>query len=64
MNVEAEKRLAWLEDMVDCYENTLTGEEREHLHSWESEHVLGDGESGRSSDWPGWERHIGRSPIP
>ena len=44
--------------MVGCY-SALPDHERAELHDWESEHVDGSGVCA-TSDWPGWEKHIGK----
>ena len=48
--------------MVGCY-SALPFHEREELHAWEAEHVDGSGTYG-TSDWPGWEKYIGRFQPP
>ena len=54
-------RLEWMSRMVDVYENELTDAEREELAIWEELHVTGESESA-TSDWPGWQKHIGPPP--
>ncbi|WP_225856740.1 GIY-YIG nuclease family protein [Achromobacter xylosoxidans] len=44
--------------MSGCY-SALSSAERERLHAWEAEHLGKSGKYG-TSDWPGWERYIGR----
>ena len=48
--------------MVGCYA-ALPLQERESLHAWEAEHVDGSGAYG-TSDWPGWEKYIGKFQPP
>jgi hypothetical protein len=48
--------------MVGCY-SALPPHEREDLHAWDARHVDGSGAYG-TSDWPGWEKHIGRFKPP
>ncbi len=45
--------------MIDTYEK-LTGEEKEDLHLWEQDHLVGGGLA--FADWPGWESYIGLPP--
>ncbi len=48
--------------MVLCFERELTTEERADLEKWDRDWV--DGGAGiATSDWPGWERHIGKRPA-
>lgn len=44
--------------MLGCYA-ALPFEERVRLHEWEAEH-LNKFENLGTSDWPGWERYIGK----
>jgi len=50
--------LEYASAMIGCY-SALPPRERERLHAWESEHLDGSGNYG-TSDWPGWEKYIGR----
>lgn len=53
--------LHWYEQMTLCFERELSTEERADLEKWDREWV--DGGAGIStSDWPGWEKHIGKRP--
>ena len=47
--------------MLGCYA-AMPQEEREALHEWEAECIDGSGHCG-TSDWPGWEKYIGRFEI-
>ena len=54
--------LHWYEQMTLCFERTLSEQERADLERWDEEWV--DGGAGIStSDWPGWEKHIGKRPA-
>lgn len=46
--------------MIAIYK-LLPPEEREDLERWDSEMVTGDG-TFATSDWPGWEKYIGKMP--
>lgn len=49
--------------MVGCY-SAMPEEERATLGAWEYEYVDGSGTYG-TSDWPGWEKYIGKwDPTP
>ncbi len=51
---------AWSGKMVDAYKN-LSDEERRELEEWDRTRV--DGREGiATSDWPGWEKYIGKRP--
>lgn len=50
---------AYMARVFKAYEN-MDEEEREELHRWEQEHL--DGHSVATSDWPGWEKHVGKAP--
>jgi hypothetical protein len=52
--------LAWTQKMLDSY-RTLDDAEKQELHDWEHAHVDGSGRVG-TTDWPGWEKHIGKKP--
>ncbi len=52
-----EEILAYAEALCDCYENTLTAEERAAFHAWEDSPQFT-----RTDEWPGWERYIGKRP--
>jgi len=51
--------LLWMAQMVGVY-RAMPDAEREELERWERENV--DGSAIGSSDWPGWEKYIGRCP--
>jgi hypothetical protein len=46
--------------MAECRQNQLNNEERAELDEWEKQNL--DGSFVCTSDWPGWEKHIGRRP--
>lgn len=48
--------------MMGCYA-TMPVREREELHAWEAKFVDGSGAFG-TSDWPGWEKYIGKFEPP
>lgn len=50
---------AYMARMLKAYED-MDEEEREELHRWEREHL--DGHSVATSDWPGWEKYVGKAP--
>lgn len=53
--------LKWYEQMALCFERELSAQEKADLDRWDREWV--DGGAGLStSDWPGWEKHIGKRP--
>jgi len=60
VNDPVENNVEWYRKLVDAYKNLLTSEEKAQLHEWEKEH-LGSGNIA-TSDWPGWEKHIGLPP--
>ena len=51
--------MAYMKRMVEAYEG-MPEEEKEDLHRWEKEHL--DGHSVATSDWPGWEKYVGKAP--
>jgi len=51
----------WFEKMLATY-RALSEEERQALEEWERTHL--DGRSAGTSDWPGWEKYIGKRPEP
>ncbi len=55
-----EQGLEWYRKMINAYDELLTSEEKAKLLEWEKEN-LGREEIG-TSDWPGWEKHIGLPP--
>lgn len=48
--------------MIGCFA-AMAESEREQLHAWETEHLDGSGLYG-TSDWPGWEKYIGKYSSP
>lgn len=50
--------LSYFEKMQVCYK-MLSEEERRALHEWDRNRPAGVG----TSDWPGWARYIGISPL-
>ena len=50
--------LQYASAMVGCYA-AMPEEEKSALHAWEAVHVDGSGALG-TSDWPGWEKYIGK----
>jgi len=55
-----EEWFRWVEQMIRCHREMLSPEEREDLDRWERENL--DGGIVGTSDWPGWRKHIGKSP--
>lgn len=53
--------LKWYEQMTLCFQRELSAEERADLEQWDREYVDG-GARVSTSDWPGWEKHIGKRP--
>lgn len=52
----------WLAMIYGVYQAMSEGEKRE-LHKWEQQYVDGSGRH-TTSDWPGWEKYIGKKPTP
>jgi hypothetical protein len=50
---------AYMARVLKVYEN-MDEKEREELHRWERKHL--DGHSLATSDWPGWEKYVGKAP--
>lgn len=50
---------AYMTKVLKAYES-MPEEEKEELHRWEQKHL--DGHSVATSDWPGWERYVGKAP--
>ncbi|MES2670191.1 MAG: GIY-YIG nuclease family protein [Pseudomonadota bacterium] len=48
--------------MYGCYE-AMPEDQRVALHAWEAKYVDGSG-TYSTSDWPGWERYIGKFQLP
>lgn len=61
MNHEAIQIYAWISSMLGVYA-AMPANERVELHTWEKENL--DGERLATSDWPGWEKYIGKRPRP
>lgn len=52
--------LRYYEQMVFCWNEELTADEKRDLESWESVNLRkGMG----TADWPGWKKHIGNPPF-
>ena len=51
---------AWTGKMLDAY-NSMSEEEREDLRQWQQ--AQSNGRARGTSNWPGWERHIGKKPT-
>lgn len=51
----------WYEKMMQA-QKLLTEEEKLELSEWDRTQVDGSGKVG-TSDWPGWEKHIGKKPT-
>lgn len=56
----SDENMAWYQKMMDTYHNTLTAEEKNALAEWEKENLGKDEKA--TSDWPGWQKHIGLPP--
>lgn len=64
MKIQSDNRqllLQWYEQMALCFERQLSAQERADLEQWDREWVDG-GAHISTSDWPGWEKHIGKRP--
>ena len=59
MGEEETPFLKYTREMLEAYE-TMPEEDKQRLHAFEGEH-LGDGARG-TSDWPGWEKYVGKPP--
>jgi hypothetical protein len=53
--------LAWYEKMVETH-RLLSDEEKKDLAEWDRTKVDGSGKVG-TSDWPGWEKYLGKKPA-
>lgn len=53
--------LAWYEKMVESHK-LLSNEEKQDLAEWDRTKVDGSGKVS-TSDWPGWEKYIGKRPA-
>jgi len=49
----------WYAKLIEAY-RVMSDEEKKELEEWEKKNV--NGHSVVTSDWPGWERYIGRKP--
>ena len=61
MSDYTEKTIEWFRSMVKVYKEVLTPEEKADLHEWEKEN-LGRPKGLSTTEWPGWEKHIGSPP--
>ncbi len=52
----------YMGSLIGCYA-AMQQSEKDELHAWEKEHVDGSGRFA-TSDWPGWEKYIGKRPEP
>lgn len=59
MSEESSAYMEYTRRQFEAYETTLE-EDKQRFHAFEGEH-LGDGPTG-TSDWPGWEKYIGKPP--
>ena len=62
MNDRSLEFYGWHGMMLGCYA-AMPEAERAELLAWEKIWVTGDGQRG-TSDWPGWEKYIGKVPAP
>jgi len=53
-------RFEWYRQMSFCFE-VLSEKERADLSRWETENLPGTNVG--TSDWPGWEKYIGKFPA-
>ncbi len=58
---ERDEMLAWYAKMNEASQK-FSPEERAELEAWEAANL--DGATVATSDWPGWEKYIGKSPHP
>jgi len=56
----ANQMIAWLDRLIEA-STKLSPKERRALKEWESVNV--DGANVPTSDWPGWEKYIGKKPA-
>lgn len=56
-----ERLLEWYGKMVNTAK-TMPEHERQELKEWERANL--DGRTVGTSDWPGWEKYIGKPPVP
>jgi hypothetical protein len=61
LNTAQEALLAWYGKIVETHE-TMPEEEKQALVEWERIHR--DEATVATSDWPGWEKDIGKRPRP
>lgn len=57
---EQDKQLDWERRMDEIYQEVLTDEEKDALHEWEKANP--EKSEGITASWPGWKKHIGKSP--
>jgi hypothetical protein len=55
-----EELLAWYDKMMEAHA-AMPEEEKQTLGEWERTHL--DGATVATSDWPGWEKYIGKRPA-
>lgn len=61
LNAAQEELLAWYDRMHEAHE-AMPEEEKQALAEWERVNL--DGATVATSDWPGWEKYIGKRPRP
>jgi hypothetical protein len=61
LNAAQEVWLTWYGRIVETHE-TMPEEEKQALVEWERMHL--DGATVATSDWPGWEKSMGKRPRP
>ncbi len=52
--------VGYMGSIIGCYQ-AMPQSERDELHNWEKKYVTGSGDY-VTSDWPGWEKYIGKRP--
>jgi hypothetical protein len=55
-----EELLTWYEKMSEAHDS-MYEEDKQALAEWERENL--DGSTVGTSDWPGWEKYIGKRPV-
>lgn len=60
-DVENDESLMRFITLIGVAVKFMTKEQRRELEEWEKENVYGRGTS--TSDWPGWEKIIGKPPM-
>ena len=61
LNAGQEKLFTWYDKIHEAHE-VMPEEERQELAEWERPHL--DGSMVATSNWPGWEKYIGKRPTP